>query len=67
MATPCVCCCQPTAPLPAQAQITTLQEELAAARDDNMALKTQLEAAVRTAAATQLENDRLRGEAKRLR
>jgi hypothetical protein len=32
-----------------------------------MALKTQLEAAVRTAAATQLENDRLRGEAKRLR
>lgn len=52
---------------PPQAQITTLQDELAAARDDNMTLKVQLEAAVRTAAATQLENDRLKGEAKRLR
>lgn len=60
--------CVPVLPPPhTQVQISTLQEELAAAYSDNAALRARLEAATNITAATQQDNERLRAEAARLR
>jgi len=50
-----------------QAQVSSLQEELATVRSDNTALRAQLDAANTCATAAQRENERLRAEATRLR
>lgn len=62
----CVCTATHITPIP-QVQISSLQEELAAAQNDNLVLRGQLEVANTTAAAAQQENARLRAETTRLR